>query len=168
MLRHMIAGLAVSLFAFPALADEPVTIAEIRFGEDLLDKADEYGPRELDRLAQSLHEDLSNALSEIILADGTVLSARILDATPNRPTFEQLTDRPGLSYTRSYGRGGARLEAELISAQGEVIETYSYSWRTPRLEDARATSTWTDAERTFRRFAHRIANDLEAYEHTGS
>lgn len=168
MLRHMIAGLAVSLISLPALADEPVTIAEIGFGEDLIEKTDEYGERELERLAEEFREDLERALAGIELADGTVLEATILDADPNRPTMRQLSRNPGLSYIHSFSRGGAEVAASLVSAEGDVLESYEYSWSTPRIQDARHKSTWTDAQRTFRSFAHRIADDLQEREDAGS
>lgn len=168
MLRTAIAAFSVSLLALPAFADEPVHIADVSFGEALLDKADEYGPRELDFLADELYDDLEAALSGVMMADGTQLQARIIDASPNRPTREQLRDTPGLSYAQSFSRGGARLEAELIAADGTVLETFEYSWRTINLDLARHASTWSDARRTFTRFARTVGEDIRERETTGS
>lgn len=168
MLRTSLTALAVSLLTLPAFADEPVEIAEIRFGDALLEKAEDYGPRELDRLADEFRDHLSDALDGIMLDDGMILQARILDASPNRPTREQLRDTPGLSYSLSFSRGGARLEADLITADGVIVESFEYSYHTVDLRDARYRSTWTDADRTMRRFSRTVGEDLRERARTGS
>lgn len=152
--------LAAPMLAAPAMADEPITIAEIRFGERLLDKAEDYGPEELDYLASELLDDLEDAVGGISMADGTVLQVRIVDATPNRPTREQLRDQPNLSYSHSFSRGGADLEADLVAANGDILDSYAFSYRTTLLRDARYGGTWSDARRTFGRFARIVGEDV--------
>ena len=148
---------------YVAAPQGPAHVADIAIGEPLLEKADEYGERELTRLVAWLREDLERELAEAgWLApglEGAMLSVTIVDATPNRPTMEQLASTPGLSL-QSYGRGGARLEARLISAEGAPMAHFTYRWSTPTFDINRATSTWSDARRTFDRFSSRLAADL--------
>jgi len=103
-----------------------------------------------------------------MMDDGTVLQARIMDATPNRPTREQIRDTPGLSYQHSFSMGGAEVEADLVSANGEIIDQFEYSWRTRQLRDAQYRRTWSDARRTFSRFATQVREEVQEHARTGS
>ena len=156
MMRTMTAVLAGSLMmSGAALADEPVTIAPISFGEELMEKADEYGEREFSRLARYMERQLENRLEGLEMADGTVLQVTIVDADPNRPTMEQMRDTPGLSMT-SISLGGAELEAVLVSADGDVLERFEYSRRSHNIRDVIGASTWSDAHRTMQGLVRQI------------
>lgn len=148
----------------------PVAIAEITIGTELEDKGSDYGRREFDRLIRTLTADLERELRSVSLyAEGNapaVLHVVIEDATPNRPTFAQ-QGVSGLSW-QSYGRGGAHVTAQLRDADGSVLASYDYSWTTPSIQDARYASVWTDANRTFDRFASRLADSLEDTVNSGS
>lgn len=159
MTRTILACLAAAAMSGAALADEPIEIAPIAFGDELLEKADEYGTRELDRLAGYLTDDLEQALRGIEMMDGTTLEVTILDATPNRPTFQQLRDRTGLSM-RSISLGGAELEARLVSESGAVLDEFEYSWSSHNLREVYGASTWYDARRAFDRFSRRVRNEV--------
>jgi len=142
----------------------PVTIAEISIGEGLLDKSDEYGAREFDRLSGTLRDDLSRELSSMgWLSTDTSASALLFvtieDATPNRPTFRQQGGPRGLDFS-SYGIGGADVTAELRTPTGEVLASYSYNWSSRDIQFAQHASTWTDAFRTFDRFSTRLSESL--------
>ncbi|MEE2526473.1 hypothetical protein V0U79_08845 [Hyphobacterium sp. HN65] len=180
-MRYLISVLGALMIAAPALAQNfianhagspvgPVTVAEITIGEELEAKGDDYGRREFDRLTRTLSADLERELRSVyLLADGNaeaMLFVVIEDATPNRPTFAQ-QGVSGLSW-QSYGRGGAHITAELRTADGTVLSTYEYSWTTPSIQDARYASVWTDAYRTFDRFAARLADDLDETVNSGS
>ena len=181
-MRYLLSILAAAVLAAPAMAQGlsasysaapsgPIAIAEIEIGETLFEKGDEYGVREFDRLIRTLSADLERELRGVsLLAEGdaaTVLHVTIEDATPNRPTFVQQGGTSGLSW-QSYGRGGAHVTAELRDVAGTVLATYEYSWTTPDIRDARFASVWTDAHRTFDRFASRVADSLDETVNSGS
>ena len=152
MKRTLTAMTAMFALAAPALAQQPVMIGEIAFGPDLLEKADEYGERELGYLARHTRESLERELGAQLGQGGYTLQVTILDATPNRPTMEQMADRPGLS-NRSISIGGARLEGVLYAPGGEVVESYEYAWRSHNIEQVLGYGQWTDARRAITRFA---------------
>ena len=115
MRRTMTALLAIGALAVPALAQDPVSISPIGFGPELTEKADEYGQRELDYLANEMREDLERELSGMLGENGLRLEVTILDATPNRPTMEQMAARS--LHHSSISIGGASLEARLQEAE---------------------------------------------------
>jgi hypothetical protein len=158
---------ALSLSAGAALAAEPVTIAPIQIGAELIAKADDIGEREFDQLRQILRGDLERELAGHLGEGGSTLYVTILDATPNRPTMEQMSDRPGLSM-QSISIGGASVEAELVSASGEKLESYSYAWHSFNIADVTGASTWTDARRAFNRFADDVGEGIAARDGDGS
>ena len=160
-------GLEASYAAAP---EAPITIADISIGEPLMDKADEYGQREFSRLTAWLREDLESELAEAGwlsdgMSEGSVLRVTIVDATPNRPTMRQ-SSMGGL-HPSSYGIGGAELEAVLMTSEGAPVANFSYSYRTPNIEQASYGTTWTDARRTFDRFSRRLADDLQDHASQG-
>jgi hypothetical protein len=138
--------------AFAAPASVTVTI-----GPDLQKKAvGTYGVREVDRLAAELRKDVERELARTGAYDGARIELVLLDAQPNRPTFKQLSDKPGLSF-ESFGIGGARIEGQAIAADGAVTPL-KYSYYQTDIRQARAYSTWSDAQWTIDRFASRLAS----------
>jgi len=181
-MRYLISALAAVLFSASVFAQGlnanysanpigPVSLGDITIGETLEAKGDEYGAREFERLIRTLSADLERELREVSLLAtseaGTILHITIEDATPNRPTFAQQGGTSGLSF-QSYGRGGAHVMAELHDANGNVVATYEYRWTTPSIQDARYASVWTDTNRTFDRFASRVAASLSDAVNSGS
>jgi hypothetical protein len=166
MKRTLTAFFAIAALAAPSLADDPVSIGEIGFGPELLEKADEYGQRELDYLAREMREDLERELAGMLGEGGMTVEVTILDAMPNRPTMEQMADR-GL-HMSSLSIGGASLEARLIGGDGSVLETYAYSWRSHSIRDVVGYTRWTDANRAMRRFADDIAESIAERNAAGS
>ncbi|MEP3892321.1 MAG: hypothetical protein ABJN69_17810 [Hellea sp.] len=122
-----------------------------------------YGDRDLERLTERLHSKFEKKLSkkgiEVSDTAPTVLRITIEDAKPNRPTFNQLSKEPGLSY-QSFGNGGAELQAELIAAGGQSLGTMSYQFYENNIRDAKYGGTWGDAHRAFGRFASKAAKTL--------
>jgi len=140
---------AVLASAGAAVAQTPsVTVA---IGPELQEKADKYGQRELDFLA----EDLRKSVSRRLAGDAGRLELVLVDATPNRPTFEELSDRPGLSLM-SYGVGGATIEGVYIAPDGSRVPV-SYRWYENDIRWARNRTTWGDAEDAFDKLANRLA-----------
>jgi len=167
MVRTMTAILALGCLATPSLADQPVAIGEIAYGPELVEHADDFGERELDRLAGYLRSSLERELADHLGTGGYVLNTTILDARPNRPTLEQMSGANGLHHS-SRSIGGAEVEAELVSANGETVETYSYGWSSVSLQDVVGYGQWTDARRTFSRFANQVADSLDERAESGS
>ncbi|MFS2317244.1 hypothetical protein RMQ97_04820 [Maricaulis sp. D1M11] len=161
MTRMFAASALVLALAAPGFAQTPLTIAPISFGDALLEKSEEYGERELERLADDLDDALRDELAGVLGQGGYTLQATIIDARPNRPTQEQMFARPGLDM-RSISIGGAEVTAIIVDASGQQIASYEYAWRTHSLRDVVGASVWYDANRTFRRFADQIADDIDA------
>jgi len=122
-----------------------------------------YGDRDIERLTERLESRLEQKFAKkgIETSDtaSTVLRITIEDAKPNRPTFNQLSKQPGLSF-QSFANGGAELEAELIAAGGKSLGTMSYRYYENDIRFANTGGTWTDANRAFRRFASKAAKTL--------
>jgi len=122
-----------------------------------------YGDRDIERLTERLESKIEKKFAQkgIEVSDtaSTVLRITIEDAKPNRPTFNQLSKQPGLSF-QSFANGGAELEAELIAAGGESLGTMSYRYYENDIRYANRGSTWNDANRAFSRFASKAAKTL--------
>lgn len=145
--------LAPAAFAAPLPA---VSSVSVTVGPELQEKAEEtYGVRDVQRLAHELQREVEQELARSggLRGDGR-LELVLVDAKPNRPTFKQLGDTPGLSY-QSFGVGGATIEGRVVSADGTVTPL-RYRWYETDIRQAAYGSTWSDAEWTIDRFASRL------------
>lgn len=133
-----------------------VAEVSVDIGPRLEAKAHDYGQRDLDGLAADLRRTVERELVRHGRAgrEGVSLHLVITDAKPNRPTFEQLGARPGLSM-RSIGIGGASISGEEIGPNGRRPVSYSF-WETD-IRNERGAATWSDAERAFDLFARQYA-----------
>ena len=122
-----------------------------------------YGDRDIERLTERLESKLEQKLAKkgILISDtaSTTLRITIEDAKPNRPTFNQLSVQPSLSFN-SFANGGAELEAELIAAGGRSLGTMSYRYYETDIRNAQQGEIWHDAYRAFGRFANKAAKTL--------
>lgn len=157
-----------SLAAFFALSlpanAAPVNLAPVSFSPEFQTALDEdLGARE----GEHLRADLIGAVSRELTArgatigeGGVTIELSIVDADPNHPTMQQLSDRPGLDFLGSISVGGAELRAILRGADGQVISEINHRRYNSNLEDAamQAPSTWSEARRAIRRFASRVAD----------
>lgn len=116
---------------------------------------DKYGLRDVNDLAAELKRDVERELGRTGVLAGGRAELVLVDAQPNRPTFKQLGDTPGLSF-HSFGVGGARIEGKLIALDGSVTPV-SYSWYETDIRNAPYSATWSDANWTIDRFARRLA-----------
>ena len=147
------AALALAFSATAAIA-QPAVIVTV--GPELHAKAEKtYGVREVDRLAADLQATVERRLARAGALEGARVELVLVDAKPNRPTFKQLGDTPGLSM-QSLGIGGARIEGRVVSADGSV-RPIAYRWYENDIREAIGSTTWSDANWTFDRFAHRLA-----------
>lgn len=177
---------AVAAHAFEADFAAPppraIAIGEIEIGDALAAKVDEYGDRDVEQLVQILRGDLERELGRIgRLADSgaadAVLNVIIEDAMPNRPTAQQQmgatrpVDPRGTRETRSPRPldprsvfiGGAEVSATLVDSGGSALGNFAYEWQTrPDISRSEYAVTWTDARRTFGKFATRLADAVAA------
>jgi hypothetical protein len=142
--------LSSATMALAAPASVSVTI-----GPELQKKAaHKYGVRDVERLAAELRKDVERELARSGAYEDARVELTLVDALPNRPTFKQLSDTPGLSY-ESFGIGGARIEGQAIAAGGAVTPI-KYSYYETDIRQSWGHSTWADAEWTINRFAYRL------------
>ncbi len=135
----------------------PVSSVSVTIGPELRERAETtYGVRDVERLAAELQSDVERELSRsgALGAAGGRLELVLVDAKPNRPTFKQLGDTPGLSM-ESFGVGGAAITGRIVAADGSETPL-AYRWYETDIRQAWAASTWHDAEWTFDRFANRL------------
>jgi hypothetical protein len=153
----LLAGLALAGTA----ADAAPANVQVQIGPKLQKAAvDTLGVREVDRLAADLKRHVEREVSRTGVLDGARIELTLVDAKPNRPTFKQLGDRPGLSY-ESFGVGGARIEGRAVAVDGAVTPI-SYEWYESDIRWASYRTTWADADSAFGQFARRLARG-EAY-----
>lgn len=162
-MRKFALAAALVFSAAPAFAQSgrgPVADVTVTVGPELREKADEYGVKEVERLAADLEADVEQALARQgrltgAQAGGARLELVLVDAQPNRPTMEQMQDTPGLSM-ESLSIGGAEIEGRFVHADGTVTPV-AYRWYDKDLTEALGASTWWTAQRAFDRFAEKVA-----------
>ena len=153
----LLATFASLALAGSALAVEPLatTSVEVKLSPELQKKAaDDYGVRDVQRLADDLKKNVERELDGTGVLAGGRVGLTLVDARPNRPTFKQLGDRPGLSF-ESFGTGGAAIEGQAISVDGHVTPV-RYRWYESDIRQAKLTTTWSDAGRAIDRFAFQL------------
>lgn len=149
-----LAGLALAAAPASALTVEAKVSPEFQMK---LEK--DYGLREADVLTRALASKVEAAFArEGVVADRVVVT--IEDAKPNRPTWRQVSDKPGLDPMRSVGIGGARVSGVAYDAAGNEIGALDYDWYENDISNVVAATTWSDARHTFDRFARRFADKL--------
>ena len=148
-------GAVLAVAAGPALAD-PATVS-VTIGPDLQEKTRDLGERDVREQADRLAEVVRGALARSGDLDGARIDLVLTDLKPNRPTFEQMADRPGLDPHRSISIGGAAIEGRITTADGRVLPV-KYDWFSQSLAEVRGFSTWQDADRAYERLASRLAD----------
>jgi hypothetical protein len=144
---------AATAFAAPA----SITVS---VGPELQKKFDKtYGVKEAELLKDDLRASVEKALAKTGAHDGATIQLTLVDVKPNRPTFKQLGDTPGLSM-QSFGIGGATIEGTVTSANGAATPV-AYKWYETDIREIVAHWVWTDAEFAFDRFARRLATGGE-------
>jgi len=149
-----ITAAAASLACAGAAAAAPASVTVTVSPELQAQAAKSLGQRDVDQLAADLRKAVERQLAKTDAYDGAQIVLELADARPNRPTFKQLSDRPGLSY-ESFSIGGARIEGHAIAANG-TMTPLSYSYFEPDIRYARLGGTWADAQWTIDRFAYQL------------
>ena len=149
----------IAIAAFVALPAHASTIT-ISFSEDFQETLeDDYGLRESDTLREFVTEDLEEAFTKAGV-DPDQVDVTIINAKPNRPTFEQARNEPSLDTFRSFSIGGMEVEGTAFDADGNTLGNVSYRWFENDIRESRFKATWTDANRASRQFARRLAKDI--------
>jgi hypothetical protein len=148
--------LVISLLAAagPAFASPPQV--EVRVGDKLqVEAARSLGVADVDQLATDLKKHVERELDRTGVMAGGRIELILVDARPNRPTFKQLNDHPGLSLA-SFGTGGARIEGRAIAVDGAVTPI-RYEWYETDIRNTPYLSTWSNADTSIDQFARRLA-----------
>jgi hypothetical protein len=141
--------------AGPSAAGDSAGV-RVTIGPELQSRVDEYGQRELDWLAQDLQRTVERQIARTGgVASNAQIELVITDARPNRPTMQQMTNTPGLSF-QSFSIGGATIDGVLTTADGST-QTVHYRWYENDIRDAQTAWTWSDAHDVFDRVARRNA-----------
>ncbi|MGQ3016890.1 hypothetical protein [Phenylobacterium sp.] len=162
--------LALGLVLSPALASPaaagqgdppPIRAAagpevSVRLGPALIESAEKaYGLAEVEHQAERLKATVTADLEQMGVMAGGRVDLVLVDLKPSRPTRQEMISRPGLSF-RSASLGGARIEGEMTTFDGDVIPL-SFTWYASDLTDSRRQSVWGDAQWAFERFSHRLS-----------
>jgi hypothetical protein len=154
-MRTLVIAAAALLASATAALAAPASVT-VTIGPDLQAKAVKtLGVRDVNDLATRLQTTVARRLAKTGAYDGARIELVLADVQPNRPTFKELGDRPGLSY-ESFGIGGAKIEGRAIAADGAVTPI-SYRYYESDIRYSRHGGTWADAEGTFDRFAYSLA-----------
>lgn len=145
----------LAVAATPAMAD-PASI-NVTIGPEVLDSADELGQRDIQEQASRLADVVRQTLARRGALDGAEINLTLTDLKPNRPTFQQMADRPGLDPIRSISIGGATISGHVTTADG-LIHPVRYDWYSTNIGEVIGFGTWQDADRAYRRLAVNLAD----------
>jgi hypothetical protein len=127
----------------------------VTVGGDLTKDVVKLGERDVNEQREDLANTVSRALARSGAYEGAQVNLVLTDLKPNRPTFRQAADRPGLSIFDSISIGGVSIEGEIITADGQRLPV-SYSRYSSSIADVRGYNTWEEANRAYDRFADNI------------
>ncbi|MBN9480407.1 MAG: hypothetical protein J0I52_09235 [Bordetella sp.] len=150
-----LAPLAAALAVSGAAAAQPSAVV-VTVSPDFAKTAQELGEREVQQQVSDLTRTVERVLTQRNALDGARVELVITDLKPNRPTMQQMSDKPGLDSMRSLSIGGAAVEGSVTMTSGEV-QPVRFDYYTPTLADARGSTTWTDAQRAYDRLARNLA-----------
>ena len=155
-MKYLLVAAAALLAAPGALATEFAVTYSPEFQEKL---QEDYGLREGEYLAGHIEDDLMREFKAAGLEVDHV-DVTIVKAVPNKPTFKQLGDKPGLDYGASIGIGGMKLTATAYDADGGKMGELTYDWFETDIRNAGLT-TWYDAKKASDRFARKFVKKLK-------
>jgi hypothetical protein len=154
----LFAPLAASLAIAGAVQAQPdaAPLVTVTIGGDLIEEAEKLGQRDVELQAAELRETVEQTLARRGALAGARINLVLTDLKPNRPTFQQASDRPGLSIFQSRSIGGATIEGEIVTADGQTLPV-QYDRYSTSLAEVLGTTTWYDADRAFDRLAVNLA-----------
>jgi len=152
-----IAIATAALLASATAAQAAPAAVSVTIAPELQAKAEHgLGVRDVDQLADQLRTTVQKRLARSGAYDGARIDLVLIDVKPNRPTFEQMSRRPGLSF-ESFGIGGAAIAGQAVAANGAVTPIHFRDYESD-IRRARNLSTWADAEWAIDRFAHDLSH----------
>lgn len=140
----------VALTNVAATAQSAVTIS---MGIELKRELEILGEPEVQSKIDQLQAEVEQAINSRY--PGATAELEVSKLLPNRPTMQQLRDRPGLDPIRSVSIGGATIKGTIVTAQGER-RPVDFSYYSPSLRDVWGFGVWSDADRAFTRFSNNI------------
>lgn len=151
----LIAGV-ISLMAAGSALAQPESV-NVVISPDFAEDAAKLGERDVQQQVSDLTRRVQQTLTRRDALNGAKVDLVITDLKPNRPTMEQMSNRPGLDAMRSISIGGAAIEGTVTLADG-TVQPVKFRYYTPTLRDAQGSTTWTDANRAYDRLASNLAN----------
>ena len=138
--------------AHSGLMDPPLALTsnvKVSVGGDLTEEVDKLGERDVREQAEELAGVIQSELNRPGSRwSGSQVNLVITDLKPNRPTLQQAIDRPGLSILDSISIGGATIEGELVTPDGQSLPI-RYARYSSNLDEVFGLNTWGDADRAF-------------------
>lgn len=113
-----------------------------------------YGMRERATIERAIRDEIADQAGSAVAR----VEVNVIDVTPNRPTFEQLGAKPGLSY-ESFSRGGAVLSGRSFDANGNLLRETNYQYTTMDIWNAQHSWVWADAEYAIYGFSRRLTRN---------
>jgi hypothetical protein len=154
-IRHLLAGAAVLAFAAPAWAQSTPVSFSPEFQTAL---EEDYGVREGEVLRTAVTDAISRELARRGVSNNDVsVDVTIVDAEPNRPTMQQMVERPFLDF-QSVSIGGAELHAVVRGTNGATTEVTHRRYNHSLADLGNAATTWTEARHAIRQFAVKVAD----------
>lgn len=150
-----LAPLTAAMALAGAAAAQPSSVS-VTVSPDFTKTAAELGQRDVQQQVDDLTATVTRVLTERYALDGARIELVITDLKPNRPTMQQVTDKPGLDMMRSLSIGGAAIEGSVTTASGEV-QPVKYDYYSNTLAEVRGSTTWQDASTAFDRLARNLA-----------
>lgn len=150
------APLTAALALAGAAAAQPSAVV-VTVSPDFAKTAEELGQRDVQQQVEDLTRKVERVLTDRQALDGARIELVITDLKPNRPTMQQISDKPGLDPIRSISIGGAAIEGRVTTASGEV-HPVKYDYYSNTLADVRGYSTWQDANTAYDRLARNLAS----------
>lgn len=148
--------------AAPAYAGQPAVTVSI--APVFAQKAQRIGigDRDLEELQTELSRSVVRALTRAGQGAPVRADLVLVDAVPNRPTFEQYGRNVSLSQ-RSIGVGGASVAGQVAFADGRTLPV-DFRWYESDIRFEYANATWSDAERAFDMLGRQLQRgDLKPY-----
>ncbi|MDO9608084.1 MAG: hypothetical protein Q7J26_06135 [Brevundimonas sp.] len=146
------APLAATL-AVAAMVQAQTPTVNVTVGPELQRQIEKLGEREVNEQIDELKTEVGQALERRY--PGATANLVLEDLKPNRPTFEQIRQTPGLDPIRSISIGGAAIKGEIVTADGQS-RPVDFSYFSPNIRDVWGFGVWHDADRAFGRLGDQI------------
>ena len=153
-MKTLFAAAAASALLLAAGAASAAEVS-VTVGPELQKLSRAYGAKEIETLRQDLASSVQHALDRAGPTAPQRVDLVLEAATPNRPTFNELTAFPGLSMT-SIGLGGAAITGTVTGADGAARPVSFRRYETD-IHEVVGYGTWTDADIAFDDLASQLA-----------